>query len=132
MIGNAREDRPWERPGGVRRDCVSHRGPLLVVVSSAALFLGLLSFAIFLVSLTVWPLPLRVALFAVPWSAGQALAGTGYALARRDLALMAAGLMDPAGRPDTVHARNMALGACVWCCTALFIGAALLSLLLPL
>jgi hypothetical protein len=126
MIGNTREDRPWERPGAVRRDCVSHRGPLLRALSAAALLLVLLSFAAAILS-PLMARPLGVLLLALLWSAGLGLAVTTYALARRDLALMAAGLMDPAGHPATLYARDLALGACVVVGIGWFIGAVLLS-----
>jgi hypothetical protein len=34
---------PWEQPGEVRRDCLAHRGPLLLPLADAALLLGILS-----------------------------------------------------------------------------------------
>ena len=41
--GPASDDRPWERPGAVRRDCQPHRAPLLLALADASLLLGTLS-----------------------------------------------------------------------------------------
>jgi len=41
--GPASDDRPWERPGAVRRDCQPHRAPLLLALADASLLLGALS-----------------------------------------------------------------------------------------
>jgi hypothetical protein len=50
------EDRPWERPGGFRRDYPPHRAPLLRAVGLAALALGLASLCCpLLAALTAWP-----------------------------------------------------------------------------
>ena len=41
--GVAEDPRPWERPGGVRRDCEPHRGRLLHVLGVLSLVCGMLS-----------------------------------------------------------------------------------------
>jgi hypothetical protein len=84
-------DRPWERPGCVRRDCEPHRGPLLSNLSGAGFVLGVLSL-----------------LFVVPCVPGLLVAGPAWVLARRDLRRMRAGLMDPAGRDLTQQALTRA------------------------
>jgi len=87
MMGPARaqvpdpdDPRPWERPGEVRRDCEPHRGRLLLWLGIASWVCGLASLAL-----------------VVPALLGLALGLTTLVLARRDLAKMEAGLMDPAG-----------------------------------
>jgi hypothetical protein len=92
---------PWERPGAFRRDCEPHRGPLVLSLGVAALYLS--------AYLAAAPLALQPAL---PWLPGRPLpawclplfplAGfllslAAWALARHDLALMRRGRMDPAG-----------------------------------
>jgi hypothetical protein len=96
-----REDRPWERPGAVRRDCEPHRAELLRALSVTALvcagFAGCL---------------------AVPAVVGLALGVTVWLLGRRDRALMSAGLMDPAGGRPTHDAQDMAVVAAALCLVA--------------
>ena len=97
-----REDRPWERPGAVRRDCEPHRAELLRALSVTALvcagFAGCL---------------------AVPAVVGLALGVTVWLLGRRDRALMSAGLMGPAGRGETWDAQVVAVVAAALCVIAL-------------
>src|SRR5690242_14092518 len=85
-------ERPWERPGAVRRDCEPHRGRLILALGGLAGFCGI--FACILV-LTA---PLAIA-FGV----------TAWLMARRDLARMRQGLMNPAGRPYTEPGRGLGL-----------------------
>src|SRR6516165_8700120 len=75
------DDRPWERPGAVRRDCAPHRAGLLLAVADTSLLLGALS------------LPLGFSALM-----GLGLGVAGWALASRDLKRMRARVMDPAGR----------------------------------
>jgi hypothetical protein len=95
------EDRPWERPGAVRRDCEPHRAELLHALGVAALvcagFAGCL---------------------AVPAVVGLALGGAVWLLGRRDRARMSAGLMDPAGQAVTWDAQAMAAVAAGLCLLA--------------
>jgi hypothetical protein len=93
----ADDDRPWERPGAVRRDCAPHRGRLLLALATAAVVCGGLSI---LGAPALLTLPLAVAV---------------WVLARRDLARMAAGRMDPAGQPLTAEARDRAVVAAIIC-----------------
>jgi hypothetical protein len=75
------DDRPWERPGAVRRDRLPDRARLLRGLGEASFALALLLFCI----------PLS-GLFALP------AAVTVSVLARRDLAEMAAGRVDLGAR----------------------------------
>ncbi|HZT80831.1 MAG TPA: hypothetical protein VFA26_11435 [Gemmataceae bacterium] len=84
---------PWERPGFVRRDCEPHRAGPLALLATVALIFGILSLCVCLPALIALPMGLGV-----------------YAAARRDLALMQAGQMDPDGSARTQTARDMALG----------------------
>jgi hypothetical protein len=92
MPGN--DLQPWEQAGAVRRDCVSHRGRWLVVLGIAALLCSI-----------AFP-PAGLALGVLTW------------LAKRDLAQMDAGLMDPDGRAATSDAvqfgRDGVVLACVF------------------
>ena len=85
------DDPPSEQSGAVRRDCESHRGPLLKALGAVTVVLGLLSFVLL-----------------VPGLFGLILYGVVVMLAQRDLAKMSAGLMDPAGVEETEAARNYA------------------------
>jgi hypothetical protein len=85
------DDRPWEQPGALRRDCEPHRGPLLAILGAVSLTIGGL-FAC---------LP-ATSFLALP------LAVVTYSLARRDLAQMRAGRMDPAGIRQTRRAQARA------------------------
>jgi hypothetical protein len=89
---HADEDRPWERPGAVRRDCEPHRGPLLRVLGAVALVCGILA----------WML-------AVPGVIGLPFAAAVLIMSSRDLSRMRRGLLDPAGRAETDKAGTLAL-----------------------
>lgn len=82
------DPRPWERPGAVRRDCVPHRGHLLLGLAVAGLICGLLSFVLWL-----------------PGAFGILLGIASVDLAGRDLLAMEAGVMDPSGRGQAERAR---------------------------
>ena len=105
--GPASDDRPWERPGAVRRDCQPHRAPLLLALGDASLLLGTLSLCLGFPALTAF------ACGAVAWG-----------LARHDLGRMGAWLMDPGGLAVTRRARARALagaalglyGGLLWVC----------------
>jgi hypothetical protein len=83
---------PWQLPGAIRRDCEPHRGPLLRRLGVLAVWLDLLGV---LFPPAVLPaLPLGVAV---------------WVMARRDLAGMRLGLVDPGGEADTRQARRDAI-----------------------
>jgi hypothetical protein len=95
------DDRPWERPGSVRRDCEPHRGALYALLRLASEVCFLL------------------ALFCPPFALVALGVGvTTWLLARHDLREMEAGRMDPAGRKAAVRAhqrgRNCAIFAIFW------------------
>jgi hypothetical protein len=87
------EDRPWELPGGVRRDCTPHRSNLLILLGSVALVFGVLS-CVLLPALVAIPLGLAC-----------------WVLVERDLARMRKGQMDPGGRRATEEAGALARAA---------------------
>ncbi len=101
------DDRPWERPGAVRRDCLAHRAPLLLALADASLLLGILSLCL-----------------GFPALAAFACGAVAWGLARHDLGRMGARLMDPSGLAATRCARARALagaalglyGALLWAC----------------
>jgi hypothetical protein len=88
------EDRPWELPGGVRRDCAPHRGNWLMLLAVVSMVCTSLSF-----------------LFAVPGLVGFFFGLLTAALAERDLSRMATGSMDPQGKGQATNARRLALMA---------------------
>lgn len=92
---------PWEQPGAVRRDCEPHRGDFLAWLSIASSICGAPPSCIY------WP---PLSLFAhAPSVIGLPLGILVFVLARRDLARMRCGLMDPAGQRSTNSARIAAL-----------------------
>ena len=96
------EDRPWQRPGAVRRDCEPHRAGLLRALSVAALLCAGLAGCL-----------------ALPTIGGLVLGAAVWLLGRRDRALMSAGLMGPAGRGETWDAQVMTVVAAALCVIAL-------------
>jgi hypothetical protein len=81
------EERPWEEPGAVRRDCAPHRGTFLAVLGAVSLACGFFSCCL-----------------VVPGLVGLPLGLATLVMGRRDLGLMEAGLMDPEGRKRTEEA----------------------------
>jgi hypothetical protein len=84
------DDRPWEKPGGVRRDCQPHRSGMLLFLATVSILCSLFS-CLLLPGLIGLPLAISVSISA-----------------RRDLGKMKAGLMDPGGEPQTLVARYYA------------------------
>src|SRR5262249_11462455 len=78
------DDRPWDQPGGVRRDWEPHRAGLFNVLTPLAGILG--TFSLFVWPLSVVSFPLGVML---------------WVMSRNDLAAMKARQMDPAGIAQT-------------------------------
>jgi hypothetical protein len=102
--------RPWERPGAVRRDCEPHRALLLGLLARAGLPLMVVSAALNVCVLPavalggVFPaVPFLAAVLAT--AATWGLAGCLWWACHRDLALMRAGRMDPEGRRATARVR---------------------------
>jgi hypothetical protein len=106
------DDRPWEQPGALRRDCEPHRGRLLLKLGAAAYALGVVSAILFCLA------PLAVLLGAGAWG-----------LAVRDLTKMEAGVMDPGGRGQAEKGRRLGClglvaavaGLCVWGSVLLYV-----------
>src|SRR4051794_27651763 len=110
---------PWELPGHFRMDGAPHRNGLLDAIA----FLGVLAHGFSAAAAFLGALPLLltadvrcpgkpvVALAAASAGlalAGGALCGVARALARRDLAQMSGGLMDPRGRAGARAAEALA------------------------
>jgi hypothetical protein len=88
-------ERPWERLGCARRDCEPHRGDLLLLLGDVSMACGMLALGTVLPALVGLPLGIAV-----------------IVMAKKDLARMDAGLMDPDGRePATVASIRAAHGA---------------------
>jgi hypothetical protein len=100
------DDRPWEQPGAVRRDCEPHRGDVLLSFGRVSLVVGLLGFVLGLTTLVA--LPLGVVIDVLAW---------------RDLRRIRAGEMDPRGEGTVRRAQRVAEWA-----IALNVAAALLWL----
>jgi hypothetical protein len=113
---DAPDDRPWERPGAVRRDWAPHRGRLLSILGVLSLNLGVLS--LFGVGLVVLSAPMALAAIG--------LGRPAWALARRDLQAMATNLMDPAGQVLTRDGLVCGRAGAVFGILALLTAAALL------
>jgi hypothetical protein len=99
--------RPWEEPGAVRRDVEPHRSPLLLMLCTAALFVGFLSFPVAALGAAlgvpsgpplapVW----GPAVGGIAALSGVAFPGSVVYLAAQDLRRMRHGLMDPTGWAD--------------------------------
>ena len=101
-------ERPWERPGAVRRDWEPHRGRLILTLGGLAEFCA--AFACVL-GVTA---PLAVGFGVSAWL-----------MARRDLARMREGLIDPEGRQSTELGGTLGLAGAG---LALFVVAALFML----
>jgi hypothetical protein len=103
------DERPWERPGGRRRDSEPHRGPLLVLLGTASLVCGILSLC--LAAAAVIGLPLAVCTCV---------------LVQGDLARMEAGRMDRCGQQPAERAQDRAvLGGLLCLCGLAFWGVVL-------
>ena len=88
------DDRPWERPGALRRDYEPHRGHWLVLLAWLALGFALCSLC--LIPFTLFSIPL-----------GAAVAR----MAGHDLRQMEVGRLDPGGRAVTERADGLGLAA---------------------
>jgi hypothetical protein len=89
-------ERPWDRPGAVRRDCEPHRGPLLFWLGGGSLLCGIAS---------LW--------LVVPALIGLPLGVVVLLLGGRDLKKMAAGVMDPEGAELVKKSGGYAVGGVV-------------------
>jgi hypothetical protein len=98
------DDRPWERPGAVRRDCKPHRGRLLVVLVTASELFSVLSI---LFPTAYFGFPFWA--FAIQSLIGPLLGALSWAVVRHDLGQMEAGLIDPGGREQLRLARGFAI-----------------------
>lgn len=90
-MSKAPDDRPWERPGAVRRDCEPHRSSLLLFLAILSLIGGSLAICC-----------------GVTGIVGILLGVPTWVMARRDLRMMKAGVMDPAGTDRTNRALDYA------------------------
>jgi len=79
------DDRPWESPGAVRRDCAPHRAHLIRLLVKASEVCAALS----------------ICILGLPAALGLVIAAVAWRVANSDLKKMAAGLMDPNGRTET-------------------------------
>jgi hypothetical protein len=86
------DDRPWQKPGAVRRDCEPHRGEFLLT-------LGKISWALAWASLCT----------VISGLIADLLGVVVLLQVRHDLKRMKAGQMDPAGQSDARRARDYAL-----------------------
>lgn len=115
MFDTADRERPWDQPWTSRRDCASHRGPLLGCLAGACVccaavtvsLIGLIVAYRFMHSLA-GTTTLSFGFFAMfpllPSFVGLVLGIVTVVLARRDLKLMQAGLKDARGREQTERA----------------------------
>jgi hypothetical protein len=80
------DERPWELPGAMRRDCLPHRGGLLCNLTGASTLLAMLVG------------PLGLVLGVIVWAS-----------ARHDIAQIRQGSMDTSGEAKTIDARDGAV-----------------------
>jgi hypothetical protein len=113
---------PWELPGNFRRDCEPHRAGLLRLL--AALIVGAGGLCLLVSTAEFWPIPSAalLSLSALAGAAGVTALGIWvWTLARKDVALMRLGLMDPRGEGGTRRAGWLAaLGALLAAASFLF------------
>jgi len=83
------DDRPWERPGAVRRDCEPHRGDVLLLLGQLSYVLAFASCFGGIAAVAALPLAVVVSM-----------------LAARDLMEMRQRHMDPAGS-ESLHAARL-------------------------
>jgi hypothetical protein len=102
------DDRPWERPGELRRDCEPHRGVLIRLLGISSL----LCFPLALLGPCFWKIyagnipALPFGLFGV---AGLVLGRTSWCIASADLRKMFAGVMDREGMIATTEGKRFAI-----------------------
>jgi hypothetical protein len=97
VLSHEGDERPWDKPGAVRRDGEPHRGPVLLFLGRVSLIAGIVSFC----TAAVVPVVPVLACIGV----GAIALGSAVLLtANRDLARMSKGLMDPAGAAATNRA----------------------------
>ncbi len=104
-------DRPWERPGVVRRDCEPHRGPLLQGLAWASLGGSAVALGLVVGAFSNSHL-VRLVLLAAAGAVvtvTPVLALVARILSGRDIARMRAGLMDPGGEAPAQLARFVSL-----------------------
>jgi hypothetical protein len=82
------DDRPWEKPGAVRRDGAPHRGGLLLALGVSSLLVG--GASVCFVGLVAFSVPAALAALGLGWPA--------WGMARRDLRAMGTNAIDPTGR----------------------------------
>jgi hypothetical protein len=107
------EERPWEQPGRVRRDCAPHRGALLLVLATLSVVLGWLSWCL-----------------VVPSVVGLPLAVAAFVMSRHDLGRLRAGLVASDGWGQTSAAWHRSIdGLCLNVPVAVFFVLALVCFL---
>ena len=88
------DERPWEQPGGIRRDAESHRGTLVLTLGIIGLVLSILGIPLMFCALCC-PLGLVGSLLSLPLTIMAWVMGHG------DLRKMRNNLMDPRGQGQT-------------------------------
>ena len=105
---NEPDDRPWERPGAVRRDAEPHRGGLLFLLATVPTVGGFLGFPATGFATATLPSARDACFLTMLGLSGAALllALSVRQMARGDLCKMRAGLMDPRGQALTQEAKD--------------------------
>jgi hypothetical protein len=115
------DDRPWERPGAVRRDCEPHRAGLVLLLGNVGLAFGLAG------CLLVCCNPFLTLVVILPCSlVGLPCCLTAWVMAQKDLRLMTAVAMDRAGLRRTEKARSVSQMGVAFCAIGLLIVVAVL------
>jgi hypothetical protein len=123
---------PWEIPGNFRLDCEPHRGFLLRWLANIAFLCALGAWGFFLTTPLFYlgrKLGYATSSFVVLGCAAGILGLAAWLLARRDLARIRAGCMDPTGEGEVQFARTR---GCVSFLLSLSLGLPCGLLILPL
>ena len=121
-LGSDTDDRPWERPGALRRDSEPHRGNLIQVLGIAGLVTGTIALPSCFCYCIAAP-------FAV---AAIALGTSALVMGNKDLRKMDEGLLDPRGRQQTRLGKNLAIAATIEGALALLLILALVGFMLAM
>ena len=111
------DDRPWERPGAVRRDCEPHQ-PLRPTLMRllVTLLAGCIASSLYLLGASTTSGALVPAAGSVIAGAlGLPLSAVTWAMAMADMEKMRVNLMDPKGRVSTANALRYARIGTLFC-----------------
>src|SRR5262249_2208650 len=89
------DDRPWEQPGQIRRDAVSHRGHLVLTLGILGVVLSVLGIPALFCGFCCPPVGIVGSLISLPFTI------TAWAMGQSDLQKMRKNMRDPRGQGMT-------------------------------